>query len=119
MCHAVLSANDEMDIMMKGIKNRACDYLVKPVCMEHIRNIWKHVVRKDTTDPRNSITDGNKSAQHTKKHSKKNKKDGYGIENDKEGTSTQKRQRIKWSGELHRKFVEAINQIGMDSKNLF
>ncbi|RCV22163.1 hypothetical protein SETIT_4G198600v2 [Setaria italica] len=109
----MLSANDEMDIMMKGIKNGACDYLVKPACMDHIRNIWKHVVRKDRTDLRNSVTDGKKSAHHTK-HSKKNKKDGDGAEKDKEGTSTQKRQRIKWSGQLHRKFVEAINQIGMD-----
>ncbi|OEL22620.1 Two-component response regulator ORR24 [Dichanthelium oligosanthes] len=103
----MLSANEEMETMMKGIKHGACDYLVKPARMEQIRNIWTHVVRKS------SISDKKKGANHTKKLTK-NKKDGDCAEEDNAGTSTQKRQRISWSRELHRKFVEAINKIGLD-----
>jgi len=48
---------------------------------------------------------------------KKNSKDGDGAEKD-EDISTQKKQRVEWSSQLHFKFVEAINHIGMDSKIL-
>jgi len=78
--------------------------------MEQVRNIWTHVVKKNRSDPRNNISDGN-----TSNHYKKNKKDEGCAEEDIIETSTQKRQRIKWSGQLHCKFVEAINKIGIDS----
>jgi two-component response regulator (ARR-B family) len=119
---------------MKGINHGACDYLVKPVRLEQLRGIWTHVVRNSKSDPRNSISDGNDDADqklqsgdgdkgekdggnHTRKYSKKKKKDIDGADEDKENaSSTQKRQRVQWPGELHRKFVEAVNQIGIDSK---
>jgi two-component response regulator (ARR-B family) len=56
-----------------------------------------------------------RKVQTTLGTTKKNKKDGGCAEEDKDETSTQKRQRIKWPGHLHYKFVEAINKIGMDS----
>ena len=31
---------------MKGITHGACDYLLKPVRLEELRNIWQHVVRR-------------------------------------------------------------------------
>ncbi|KAF8688795.1 hypothetical protein HU200_042122 [Digitaria exilis] len=111
----MLSANDEMETMARGIMHGACDYVVKPGCMEQFRNIWTHVVRKNVADPKNNINDGKKlGADHTKKHSKKNKRDVGCPEKAKEGTSTQRKQKIKWSDHLHSKFVEAINQIGID-----
>ena len=33
---------------MKGIQHGACDYLLKPVRMKELRNIWQHVCRKKT-----------------------------------------------------------------------
>ncbi|CAN6207269.1 unnamed protein product [Urochloa humidicola] len=127
----MLSANDETETVMKGINHGACDYLVKPVRLEQLRGIWTHVVRNSKADPRNSISgsnddagqklqsgDGNKDekdgAKCTRKSSRKKKKNVNGAEEDKENTSTQKRQRVQWPGDLHRKFVKAVNQIGMD-----
>ncbi|KAG2607262.1 hypothetical protein PVAP13_4NG179900 [Panicum virgatum] len=128
----MLSANDETETVMKGINHGACDYLVKPVCLEQLRGIWTHVVRNSKCDPRNTISGGNDVSgqkiqsgdvdkgekdgeNHTRKYSKKKKKDIDCADEDKEnGLSTQKRQRVQWPGELHRKFVEAVNQIGMD-----
>ncbi|CAN6177538.1 unnamed protein product [Urochloa humidicola] len=127
----MLSANDETETVMKGINHGACDYLVKPVRLEQLRGIWTHVVRNSKTDPRNSMSGGNDdagqklqsveddkdekdSAKHNRKSSKKKKKNVNGAEEDKENTSTQKRQRVQWPGDLHRKFVKAVNQIGMD-----
>ncbi|CAL5048695.1 unnamed protein product [Urochloa decumbens] len=127
----MLSANDETETVMRGINHGACDYLVKPVRLEQLRGIWTHVVRNSKTDPRNSMSgssddasqklqsvdsdkDEKDGAKHTKKSSKKKKKNVDGAEKDKENTSTQKRQRVQWPGDLHRKFVKAVNQIGMD-----
>nr|CAB3470871.1 unnamed protein product [Digitaria exilis] len=127
----VLSANNETKTVMKGINHGACDYLVKPVRLEQLRGIWTHVVRNSKNNPRIDISDssddadqkfqsedGDKDEQdgenHTSNYSKKKKKDINGADEDKENRSTQKRQRVQWSGDLHRKFIEATNQIGMD-----
>nr|CAB3468423.1 unnamed protein product [Digitaria exilis] len=127
----VLSANNETKTVMKGINHGACDYLVKPVRLEQLRGIWTHVVRNSKNNPRIDISDssddadqkfqsedGDKDEQdgenHTSNYSKKKKKDINGTDEDKENRSTQKRQRVQWSGDLHRKFIQATNQIGMD-----
>jgi two-component response regulator ARR-B family len=138
LCHTVLSANEEMETMMKGVKHGACDYLVKPVHLDRLKNIWLHVVKKGKNDPRNyacgagkdasqkhqsSEEDGNKSekngADDSKKCSRKNKKYGDDPEEDGERSysSVQKRQRIQWSADLHRKFVEVVHHVGIDSKS--
>nr|CAB3470997.1 unnamed protein product [Digitaria exilis] len=126
----VLSTNDDKETMVKGIKNGACDYLVKPACLDQLRNIWMHVARNKMKNAGNNVrsgkdgaghklrsADGENSedgANHTKKYSKKNKKYGNQAEEDKDGTSTQKKQRVQWTGQLHHKFLEAVNTIGMD-----
>jgi len=93
--------------MVTAIKNGACDYRVKLVCPEMVRNIWMHVVRKSKSNLRNKVSGRNDNpsqmvqsvddenvekddAKHTKKHWKKNKKDGDGAEKD-EDISTQKK----------------------------
>ncbi|KAG6506804.1 hypothetical protein ZIOFF_032134 [Zingiber officinale] len=43
---AVLSVNGETKTVMKGITHGACDYLLKPVRIEELKNIWQHVVRR-------------------------------------------------------------------------
>jgi SHAQKYF class myb-like DNA-binding protein len=66
-----------------------------------------------------SSGDGDKvekvGANHAK-NSRKNKKAVDVADEDNENTSTQKKQRVQWCSKLHRKFVQAVNQIGMDSK---
>ncbi|XP_073104802.1 uncharacterized protein [Elaeis guineensis] len=42
----MLSADGEVNTVMKGIAYGAVDYLVKPVRLEELRLIWKHVVKK-------------------------------------------------------------------------
>ncbi|XP_058219276.1 two-component response regulator-like APRR9 [Rhododendron vialii] len=40
---------DSKNVVMKGVTHGGCDYFVKPVRIETLRNIWQHVVwkRKD------------------------------------------------------------------------
>lgn len=130
----MVSANNDIETMKKGIHYGACDYFVKPVRLEQLRGIWTHVVRNSKRDPRNSLSSGNGDADHklrfgdgdgkgekdgannTKKYTEKKKNGVDGADEENEKQSTQKRERIQWPGELHHKFVEAVNQIGMDSK---
>ncbi|XP_022641126.1 two-component response regulator ORR21-like [Vigna radiata var. radiata] len=45
--HVIMMSGDSTtSAVMKGIRHGACDYLIKPVREEELRNIWQHVVRK-------------------------------------------------------------------------
>eukprot|EP00850_Spirogloea_muscicola_P022503 SM000298S10957 [mRNA] locus=s298:55610:60518:- [translate_table: standard] len=46
----MMSANGETSAVMKGVTHGACDYLLKPVRIEELRNIWQHVLRKKKQD---------------------------------------------------------------------
>ncbi|KAJ8441034.1 hypothetical protein Cgig2_027377 [Carnegiea gigantea] len=39
----VTSSNDNENLMRKVILDGACDYLIKPVRLEHIKHVWKYV----------------------------------------------------------------------------
>ncbi|XP_058781878.1 two-component response regulator ORR23-like [Vicia villosa] len=43
----MLSVCGDTNLLMKGISHGACDYLLKPVRLEELRNIWQHVVRRN------------------------------------------------------------------------
>lgn len=55
-----MSSDGETSAVMKGITHGACDYLLKPVRLEELRNIWQHVVRKK----RNEAKDVEHSTSH-------------------------------------------------------
>ncbi|MBA0845829.1 hypothetical protein Goarm_022824 [Gossypium armourianum] len=42
----MLSAHGHTKLVKKGITHGTCDYLLKPVCIDELKNIWQHVVRK-------------------------------------------------------------------------
>jgi hypothetical protein len=145
---AVLSANGETKTVWKGITHGACDYLLKPVRLEELKNIWQHVLRRRfshrernpnlcTDDPESdklpnsnqSHAQGqhgqNSSSDDSGRHSKKRKdqnepeeegEEDNGLDDEEHDQSTQKKPRVVWSVELHRKFVAAVNQLGIDSK---
>lgn len=135
----VLSANDDPKLVMKGITHGACDYLLKPVRIEQLKNIWQHVIRRKRFDSRDQNNCDSRDKRHqgpgeggqgsteagnpdqgklNKKRKDQNEDDDE--ENDENGhdnedPSAQKKPRVVWSVELHRKFVAAVNQLGIDS----
>ena len=141
MCGAVMSADGGTSTVMKGIKHGACDYLIKPVRLEELKNIWQHVIRKkrkgskdfdqlgniednerhkkasddaEYASSANEGTDGNWKIIKKRKDAKEEEDDG---EQDNEDPSASKKPRVVWSVELHQQFVNAVNQLGIDSKN--
>lgn len=140
----MLSGNSDPKAVMKGITHGACDYLLKPVRLEELKNIWQHVVRRKRFDSRDvnsydhvdedTDADGSKlpishhahapgptasSELNTERSSRKRKDQDEGEDDDfddNDDSSMQKKPRVVWSIELHRKFVAAVNQLGIDSK---
>jgi len=132
-----MSGDSTTSAVMKGIRHGACDYLIKPVREEELRNIWQHVVRKiwnenKEHDNSGSMEDsdwnrrGNDDTEYTsvadeaevvkapKKRSSLKEED---IELESDDPATSKKPRVVWSVELHQQFVSAVNQLGLDSKN--
>ncbi|WVY96367.1 hypothetical protein V8G54_028518, partial [Vigna mungo] len=133
----IMMFGDSTSVVMKGIRHRACDYLIKPVREEELRNIWQHVVRKILNenkehDNSGSMEDiywnkrGNDDIEYTsfvadptevvkapKKRSSLKEED---IELESDDPTTSKKPRVMWSVELHQQFVSVVNQLGLDSK---
>lgn len=133
----VLSAYGDTDLVMKGISHGACDYLLKPIRIEELKNIWQHVIRRKKFDPKDQkdfdkprvesgdlkelqeMCDPDQNGKINRK--RKDQIDDEDEERDENGhnnedPSAQKKPRVVWSVELHRKFVAAVNQLGIDSK---
>nr|KYP36456.1 Two-component response regulator ARR12 [Cajanus cajan] len=133
----MLSVNGDPKMVMKGITHGACDYLLKPVRIEELQIIWQHVIRRKKTDPkeqnktsnqekpdadccngRESAATGNsdQSGKSSKRRKDEDEDEHEDHENshDNEDPSTQKKPRVVWSVELHRKFVSAVNQLGIE-----
>ncbi|XP_047945049.1 two-component response regulator ORR21-like [Salvia hispanica] len=42
----LMSADVSKSVVMRSVTHGACDYLIKPVQMKELKNIWQHVIRK-------------------------------------------------------------------------
>lgn len=130
----MMSGDSTTSAVMKGIRHGACDYLIKPVREEELRNIWQHVARKILNenkehDHSGSMEDndrnkrGNDDTEYTsavdaseivkapKKRSNLKEED---VELESDDPTTSKKPRVVWSVELHQQFVSAVNQLGLD-----
>ncbi|CAL9101377.1 unnamed protein product [Musa textilis] len=122
----MLSVKSEISYMMKGVQHGAVDYLVKPVRLEDLKLIWKHVikksllVKKESNDPSNTHIQKQKaendrySITTRKSMDKIKEKEDYVHENSDGEPSKQKRQRLSWSADLHTHFIKAVNHLGLD-----
>jgi two-component response regulator (ARR-B family) len=129
-----MSANGETEVVMKGITHGACDYLLKPVRIEELRNIWQHVIRRKRSDLLPKDQEHSGSVDNSKKREeeadissapeialnrrKRKEADSGGSDrqDDDVDMASLKKQRVVWSVELHQKFVHAVNQLGVDSE---
>ncbi|CAM8979518.1 unnamed protein product [Rhodiola kirilowii] len=128
----MMSADDTKAVVMKGVTHGACDYLIKPVRMDALKNIWQHVVRKkkrewkESEQSRSGEEVENRQAKQTEdadysssaneeswKNLKRRKEEEDDFD-DRDDSSTLKKPRVVWSVELHQQFVAAVNQLGID-----
>ena len=138
ICPAVMSADGRTSAVMRGISHGACDYLIKPIREEELKNIWQHVIRKKWNENKeqehsgsfedndrhkrgndaenaSSVSEGAEGVlKGQKKRSIAKDEDDAELEND--DPSASKKPRVVWSVELHQQFVSAVNHLGIDSK---
>ncbi|KAK1411756.1 hypothetical protein QVD17_32465 [Tagetes erecta] len=124
----MMSADDSKNVVMKGVTHGACDYLIKPVRIEALRNIWQHVVRKRkhewkeldpsaSADEQKPPEEPDYSSSANEGHNWKNtkrRKDEDDEADERDESSSLKKPRVVWSVELHQQFVAAVNQLGID-----
>ncbi|XP_076891287.1 two-component response regulator ARR14-like [Bidens hawaiensis] len=132
----LMSADDSPSVMMKGIDQGACDYIIKPVSIEVLRSIWLHVVRsrkpksqcqgerqlalvvhEEANQPQQLIEyAGCTSPENERRKGKmvKRRKDREDEYEDPDESSSSKKPRVVWTLELHQKFVEAVNLLGLE-----
>ncbi|XP_015574763.1 two-component response regulator ARR1 isoform X2 [Ricinus communis] len=127
----MMSADEAKSVVMKGVTHGACDYLIKPVRIEALKNIWQHVVRKKRNEWKDleqsgSVEEGDRqpkqsedadyssSANEGNWRNSKKRKDEEEEGDERDDTSTLKKPRVVWSVELHQQFVAAVNQLGID-----
>ncbi|KAF3456297.1 hypothetical protein FNV43_RR00947 [Rhamnella rubrinervis] len=127
----MMSADDGQNVVMKGVTHGACDYLIKPVRIEALKNIWQHVVRKKKNEWKDleqsgSVEEGDRqpkasedadyssSANEGNWKGSKKRKDEEEETDERDDSSTLKKPRVVWSVELHQQFVAAVNQLGID-----
>ncbi|XP_065863777.1 two-component response regulator ARR1-like isoform X2 [Euphorbia lathyris] len=128
----MMSADDGKSVVMKGVTHGACDYLIKPVRLEALKNIWQHVVRKKRNEWKDveqsgSVEEGenrmqkqsedadySSSANEGNWRNSKKRKDEDDEADERDDSSTLKKPRVVWSVELHQQFVQAVNQLGID-----
>ncbi|KAH7546208.1 hypothetical protein FEM48_Zijuj01G0176200 [Ziziphus jujuba var. spinosa] len=135
----MLSAHSDTKLVMKGIIHGACDYLLKPVRIEELKNIWQHVVRrrKSNAKDQNRPPSLNKTSHGTearkavattgnsdedgklsrKRRDQNEDEEEYGEDDEYENEddpATQKKPRVVWSVELHQKFVSAVKQLDLE-----
>ncbi|XP_037497796.1 two-component response regulator ARR11-like [Jatropha curcas] len=110
----MMSVDGEKSKLMKGIQHGASDYLLKPIRMEQLRNLWQYVLLTEKLDKVRDIeiVAGMESIQMTRNGedlstSAKKRRDPGDI-------SFIEKARVVWSADLHRKFVQAVCQIGLD-----
>ncbi|KAH9626437.1 hypothetical protein KSS87_004939, partial [Heliosperma pusillum] len=124
----MMSADDSNNVVMKGVTHGACDYLIKPVRIEALKNIWQHVIRKKKNElkdveqssswdegDREQKQDDSALSPANEGSWKSSKRKGEDEDSDdRDDTTTLKKPRVVWSVELHQQFVAAVNQLGIE-----
>ncbi|ESW03366.1 hypothetical protein PHAVU_011G008200, partial [Phaseolus vulgaris] len=120
----MMSFDGDKKSVMKAVKLGACDYWIKPLHEDRIKNMWTHIVRKSLSENKmqknivgNLEDDGDDQRRVISDDSTFVFSSTVEIprEVDNVGESEncgRKKARIVWTSELHRKFVEVVDQIG-------
>jgi two-component response regulator ARR-B family len=128
-----MSHDGDTHTVLKGVTHGAVDFLIKPVRLEELSNMWQHVVRKRRTlppsDERHLPDTGNTQGLHkrTGSHSSGDMDQNHGGDTtgptseskkrgaeDKNTPQSTKRPRVHWSSHMHSQFVAAVNKLGID-----
>nr|XP_043625274.1 two-component response regulator ORR26-like [Erigeron canadensis] len=129
----MMSVDGETSRVMRGVQHGACDYLLKPIRMKELRNIWQHVYRKKIHEVRDTESHEGLEEILMMRNVSEHSDDGYMLnggdmtpgkkrkdadykydDKDFADHSSLKKARVVWTVDLHQKFVRAVNLIGFE-----
>jgi two-component response regulator (ARR-B family) len=122
-----MCADNKKSDVMKAVDDGACDYWTKPLPETLIQNMWQHVARKLWNESKN-LQLSEKEERYDSKLPLIDPKLGVintnakqeSIEkNNDNSESSAKKTRVRWSSELHKKFVSVITELNVDSMILY
>ncbi|PRW57468.1 Two-component response regulator ARR14 isoform 1 [Chlorella sorokiniana] len=108
----MMSSNGDTNVVLRGVTHGAVDFLIKPVRVEELRNVWQHVVRRRSLH-HSRATDEHSGLEDHHHHGVK-RKESETIQVQHETQGANKKPRVVWSVEMHQQFVDAVNQLGVD-----
>ncbi|XP_050387278.1 two-component response regulator ARR10-like [Argentina anserina] len=117
----IVSADDREHVILKALKLGAAHYIVKPVCLDDVKNLWKFVVDA-IRSPREisfveeienageqsseGISDEDTYCDHVKKNSKRRRST--------KESNTPKKAKLIWTQELRARFLGSVHFIGLE-----
>ncbi|EIE27570.1 CheY-like protein [Coccomyxa subellipsoidea C-169] len=120
----MMSSNGETNVVLRGVTHGAVDFLIKPVRVEELRNVWQHVVRRKrdqaVSQARDSRDISDEEGTDDGKPRDKKRKEVILVlwwdmqRRDSDDGVSAKKARVVWSVEMHQQFVQAVNQLGID-----
>jgi SHAQKYF class myb-like DNA-binding protein len=111
----MMSSDGDTNVVLRGVTHGAVDFLIKPVRIEELRNVWQHVIRRKSTHVSagmDGAMDHESEAQTSSRSGKR--KDNEVVRAEHEGGGGGKKPRVVWSVEMHQQFVYAVNTLGID-----
>jgi SHAQKYF class myb-like DNA-binding protein len=111
----MMSSDGDTNVVLRGVTHGAVDFLIKPVRIEELRNVWQHVIRRRSIHV--SRTGDDSAADYdgdSRTHGTKRKTETEALRAEHESVSGSKKARVVWSVEMHQQFVTAVNMLGID-----
>ena len=111
----MMSSDSDTNVVLRGVTHGAVDFLIKPVRIEELRNVWQHVIRRKSTHLSaggDGANEPDSEGQTTSRIGKR--KENEVVRAEHEGGGGGKKPRVVWSVEMHQQFVYAVNTLGID-----
>lgn len=117
--HAVVSSDDREHVILKALKLGAVHYIVKPVCFNDMKNLWKFVVNYSDKSRKETylgeeIESGGEQSSETISDEDPEKKNSKRKRSTKEGNAP-KKSKVVWTQELQARFLDSVHFIGLES----
>lgn len=110
----MMSSNGDTNVVLRGVTHGAVDFLIKPVRIEELRNVWQHVVRRRSIHMSRAGEDSAVEYDGDSRTHGTKRKESETLHAEHEGGSGSKKPRVVWSVEMHQQFVNAVNVLGID-----
>lgn len=117
MDDAVMSADDEEGVALKGLERGAAFFILKPVCPDDVRDLWQFASLRNQQDQEEENI-SSESATSTVVVNKRKSPQKQAASAASQDNSQSKKPKVIWTNSLHNSFLEAIRSIGLDSKLL-